>query len=356
MPTSFTGTLNPNEIFSAIYNMIISQRVFADNIKGTYSELVDRARVDGTLYGDSKLYYATDCLKSVPWGNDSEATNLLALHRPPSPEVQVITLNQFRQVALTVDSYLSKQSWSTEGAFNEFNSVMKGWITDTKRIYDATLYNSFIGTVESNEGKQKTTITPISGQNDGLTMAEALANLLVELKDVSRDYNDYGFLRSYAEADLQVVWNAKHYNAIKKIDLPVVFHNDGLLSEFDQTVLPARYFGTVVGTAHQLFTIPAEGVQIYRTLVELDKDGVHLFPGEEIPEGMQVYQDETYMEDSTIAFKVMHKQSVPFMSAFEVGTSFFNPKSLTETSYLTWGYNDLDYLANYPMITVRFAE
>ena len=61
----FTGTLNSNEIFSAIYNMIISQQVFSDNIKGTASSLVDRARVDGTLYGDTKLYYATDVLKSA---------------------------------------------------------------------------------------------------------------------------------------------------------------------------------------------------------------------------------------------------------------------------------------------------
>ncbi|MBO5911884.1 MAG: hypothetical protein J6Q76_00235, partial [Clostridia bacterium] len=35
-----------------------------DNVKGTYSALVDKARVDGTLYGDTKLYYATDILKS----------------------------------------------------------------------------------------------------------------------------------------------------------------------------------------------------------------------------------------------------------------------------------------------------
>lgn len=49
--TNFTGQLNPNEIFGALYNMIISQQVFSDNIKGTYSELVDKARVDGTLYG-----------------------------------------------------------------------------------------------------------------------------------------------------------------------------------------------------------------------------------------------------------------------------------------------------------------
>ena len=64
---NFTGKLNSNEIFAALYNMIISQEVFTDNISGTDSELVDRARVDGGLYGDTKLYYATDVLKSAPW-------------------------------------------------------------------------------------------------------------------------------------------------------------------------------------------------------------------------------------------------------------------------------------------------
>ena len=43
--------LNQNEIFAALANMIISQQVFADNIKGTNSKLVDAARVDGSMYG-----------------------------------------------------------------------------------------------------------------------------------------------------------------------------------------------------------------------------------------------------------------------------------------------------------------
>lgn len=359
MPTTFTGQLNPNEIFGALYNMVISQQVFADNVKGTYSELVDKARVDGSLYGDTKLYYASDCLKSYPWGDDAEAMNLLQLHRPEAPEVQAITLNQFRQIALTVDNYLSKRAWGNEGAFSSFNSVMLGWIRDTKRIYESTLYNTFIGTTESTEGKQQLDITPIEGQNDALTMAEALANLLVDLKDVSRDYNDYGFLRSYAEGDVQVVWNAKHYNQLKKINMPVIFHKDGLLNEFDQTVLPARYFGTPIGSVHSNnYTVT--GDEEARALVERDLtvsgQTIHVFPGDKLPTGAMIPEDEAYRVDDTIAFKVIHKKSVPFMSAFEVGTSFFNPKSLTETHYLTWGYNDLDYLANYPIITARFNE
>ena len=92
---NFIGSLNSNEIQSAIYNMIISQMVFADNIKGSYSSLVEKARVDGSLYGDQKLYYSTDVLGSSAWGNDAEASNLLALYRPAAPKVQAIVLNQF---------------------------------------------------------------------------------------------------------------------------------------------------------------------------------------------------------------------------------------------------------------------
>lgn len=354
---TFTGMLHANEIFGGLFNMIISQHVFGDNIKGTYSSLVDKARVDGSLYGDQKLYYATDILRSYEWGDDAEAANLLELNRPNGPECQEIVLDKFRQIRLTIDNYLTKRAWMDKGAFTSFNSIMMGWMRDTKRVFDSTTYNTFIGTNETSIGKQTMTITPVAGQNDALTMAEALATLLVDLKDVSRDYNDYGYVRSYNESDFVVIWNAKHYNTLKKIDMPVIFHKDGLLGEFKQEVLPARYFGTKVGNTHKTFTIPAEGTNTYRTLVELHIEGVPtLFPGDEIPEGVVVYEDETYMEKSDIAFKVMYKGSVPFMSAFEVGTSFYNARSLTENHYLTWGYNTLEHLKNYPFITARFSE
>ena len=109
MPLQNAFTLNSNEIFGSIANMIISQEVFADNL-GKHQTLVDEARVDGGLYGDKKLYYATDVLKSHAWGNDAEAANLLSLDRPADPSVQDITLDKFRQIRLTVDNYLSKRA------------------------------------------------------------------------------------------------------------------------------------------------------------------------------------------------------------------------------------------------------
>lgn len=355
---AFNGQLNSNEIFAALYNMIISVQAFGDNIAGTNETLADKFRVDGSLYGDTKLYVATDVLKSVPWGADAEAANLLQTHRPEAPETQAITLDVFRQIALTVDNYLSKRAWGSEGAFTQFNNVLMGWIGDTKRIYDSTLVNTYVGTAESNIGKQNIEITTPAAEGEegnrlaAQTIATEMADLMVELTDVSRDYNDYGFLRSYKAEDLMVVWNSEHYNAITKMDMPTIFHKDGLIDKLGEYVLPARYFGTVqTGSG----TTGSANVTV-RALVEKDFGAKHCYPGDLLPNSTAYGAGETYVEDNSIAFKIIHKNSIPFMSAFEVGTSFFNAKSLTENHYLTFGHNTLEYLKNYPMITVRVVE
>lgn len=366
----FLGQLSSNEIFASLYNMIISQHVFADNIADTQSELVNMAKVDGSLYGDTKLYYATDILGSSEWGNDAEATNLLALHRPPAPDVQAITLDQFRQIALTVDNYLSKRAWEGEGSFGAFTSVMMGWIGETKRIYEAKLYNSFIGTNTADGTKQNITVSLPTGDTaeetarlEAQTIARELADLFVELADAGRDFNDLGNYRSFSKGDMVIVWNSEYANQITKLDLPTIFHDDLDLSF--KHVLPARYFGTVKTTGA---TLPAGSANLtVRSLVEKDYNTVarnhpdyvktlHIFPGDLIPAGQAYEAYEAYEEDSTVICKVYHKSAVPFMSAFEVGTSFFNPKSLTENRYLTWGYNSLEHLENYPFITMKSAQ
>ena len=347
-------TLNPNEIFASLANMIISQEVFADNL-GKHQTLVDKARVDGSLYGDKKLYYATDVLESHVWGADAEANNLLALDRPQDPEVQTITLDVFRQIRLTVDNYLTKRAWSTEGAFSSFNSVMLGWMRETKRVYDGTLYNVFIGTNESALGAQKQTVASKSASTPELEakmIAEKIANILVEMGDYNRDYNDYGFLRSYSEDAIKVIWNSKYINKIRKVDLPAIFHKEGLVDKFEEEVLPARYFGTK--NASKVTSSANTGT--YRSVIEKTyvkaSTEYHVFPGDLIPSGVEIAAGEGYTVDEDIICKIVVKLP-PFMSAFEVGTSFFNPRSLTENHYLTFGHNTLAALKNYPFVTLR---
>ena len=390
MPTAFLGSLNSNEIFAALFNMIISQEVFADNIKGTMAGLVDHFKVDGSLYGDTKLYYSSDVLKSHAWGNDAEAANLLAIDRPAAPECQAIVIDQFRQIRLTVDNYLSKRAWGTEGAFSNFNSVMLGWIRGTKRVYESRLMNSYIGNTKTTTGKQAvvadvtTAVGSATGEEanrlEAQAIAQTIADLYADLEDTTRDYNDYGHLRSYDEDDVMVIMNTKYLNKILKVDTPTIFHADALKDKLNQYKLTPKYFGVPIvaaniatytdsgsGSAGKPITsggvyAPGSGHAngTLRSLVEQDitvsGTTYHVFPADEIPVGAAVTgTSNVYIEDGTIIAKVVHKRSIPFMSAFEVATSFFNPRSLTETHYLTWGYSKPDYLANYPFITITKA-
>lgn len=360
---TFTGNLKSNAVYASLYNMIISQEVFASPIYSTKSSLVDMSRVDGGMNGDTKLFYSTDVLKTHEWLGDGEAANLLAIDRAPTPAVQAITIDQFRQIRVTTDEYLTKQAWMNEGAFSSFNSILLGWIKDTKRVYDATKFNTYIGTTEAELGNQVIEValpSETTGADDINTeaynrltaqaIATRMADLMVELEDVSRDYNDFGFLRSYNTDDLVVVWNSEAANKLRHNDLPTIFNKDNATPDkFAQYTLPARYFGTVLGagTAGQGEAVGA------RSLVEKDYGATHVFPGDLIPTGQAFGANEAYAPDSTILFKIMHKRSVPYMSGFEVGTSFFNPRSLTTNNYLTWGTNTLEYLKEYPFITVK---
>lgn len=374
----FNGQLNQNEIFAAIFNLIISQEIFGDNISDTKSTLVDMSRVDGSLYGDTKLYYSTDVLKSFEWTADAEAQNLLKLHRPEAPECQAITIDQFRMIPLTVDNYLTKRAFATEGAFSAFNSQMQAWIRETKKIYDATLFNSFVGTheagLEDSKGAAQNVTITIPAEPDGAddynteaynrlvaqTIAEKMADLIVDLEDVSRDFNDYGNLRSYSTNDLVFVWNSEWVNKIKKLDLPTIFNKEGLIDKFAEHTLPARYFGNVNtsgGTTSGTNTTIRSLIEKDYNTMDPDKPGYdaskHIFPGDLLPANTAYAANETYTEDGSIVFKVYHKRSLPFMTAFETGTEFFNPRSLTSTHYLIWGYNDLEHLKNYPFVTAK---
>ena len=371
-------TLTANEIYETLANMIISQEVFADNL-GNHQTLVDQARVDGGLFGDTKLYYSTDVLESHAWGNDAEAANLLSLDRAEDPEVQAIKLDVFRQIRLTLDDYMSKRAFAEEGAFSQFNSVMLAWISETKKVYDGTLYNVFIGATETSVGSQmqSVNVTAAIGSATGEeanrleaeAIAQKIANLLVEMGDYSRDFNDYGHLRSYANESIKVIWNSEQLNKIKKVDLPTIFNKEGLIEKMDQEVLPAKYFGRAVaaGDKGSGKVINADGEYdptkgTIRSRVEKvvgsGDNAKHYFPGDELASGTTVgssknfEEAEVYVVDSSVICKILVKLP-PLMSAFQVGTTFWNPRALCENHYYTFGHNTLAYLKNYPFITVK---
>lgn len=353
---TFTGQLNQNEVFSALFNMIISQEVVADNVSGLDLSLVSKAKVDGGLYGDTKLYYQTNALHSEEWTGDTLTPKLLQTHRPEAPHVQSFTMSTFRYIPLTIDYYLTKRAFSTEGAFSSFNSVMLGWLNETKRIIDMTTYNAFIGTHVPDEESENIVVAGVSATEpttidsakiEALKIAQAVANLLTELKDVNT-INDLGYIRALREDEIKIIWNSAFYNRITKVDLPTIFHKDGLVDKMNEDRLPAKYFGTING---------ADGTSTGKTraLFEIEIGGTKYFAGQLIGPGRAYSANTTYEEDDKVICKIIGGKLPPYMSAFTTETSFFNPLALNENHYLIWGSNaeELDHFYDRPFITLK---
>lgn len=378
-PTQYGGQLNANEVMTTIFNMIISQQVFSNNISSKkYRNLANRLRVDGTLYGDTKLFYATDTLRTKPFELDSvNQLNLLAIERPKDPACQAIVLDQFRYIELTLDEYFSKRAWSTAAAFADWHGQMLNWLAETKDIFDETMVNAFIGTIESAAGvgdageKQHQTVdvsgitaaaTTIDDEAKARLMAqyigEKIDNIFTELADVSRDWNDYGYTRKYSPDDFIVVWNAKYANFMKNVSLPTIFHKEGILNISPENVLPARYFGTVntSATAGDGSTVRYMNETYLPNETEVDgSTGKDCWAGDLVPSGTTAPANESYTEDGTIICKIIHKDDFPFMSGYRTQKEFINPKNLSTNHYLHFAYNKLQHLHNFPVIDVRLV-
>jgi len=130
---AYDGQLLTNEVFASLYNQIISLQVFPSGITDLTGIYAGK-KVDGTLYGDTKLFISTDVLQSYEWdGTDTPGSyNLLTIKRPPAPVEQAIVLDTFRQIPVTVDAYLTKRAFMDEGTFSSFNGVILSWLQKTK--------------------------------------------------------------------------------------------------------------------------------------------------------------------------------------------------------------------------------
>ena len=351
MPT-FNGQLKQNAIQSALFNMIISQDVIGGSIKNNYN-LVDKAKEEAGLYGDQKLYTDVPTLIPANWIQDSDdAVNLLKLHRPGAPKTQALVIDVFKQVALTKDDYLSKQAFGTAGAFVTYQSVLESRLTKTKEVYLNKTYNTFLGTtIGKNVSDTETKLEINTGANDnsaGENIAYNMANLIDDMKDYSKDYTKNGFERAFGDEDIKIVWNNKYVNAVKKIDLPSIFHDDALQSTFIGDVLPARYFGAAnAHTTSQAGDRATHDLYLTTTVA----GDTYVAAGDLIPTGLTITAGDAYTVNDKIICKVYTKLP-PVLEAFSVGTDFFNAKNLSTNMYLTFGHSTLELLNSEACVTV----
>ena len=387
----FNGQLLTNHIQSALFNMIIAQDIIGGSIHANYN-IVDKAKEQAGLYGDTVLKIDTPVLTPVDWVQDSaDAVNLLALDRPAAPKTQPITIDVFKQVRLTKDDYLSRQAFGTEGAFAAYQSVLDSRLTKSKETHLNKTYNVFVGTVAGNE--INTSYTPVTysidvdanSQTVGQNVAYGLTMLVDDMKDYNTKYTANGFERAFSDADIHIIWNNKYINQVRKLDTPVLY-NPGVVNEvFKGDVLPSKYFGTVITSANVSdfsAATPTTGKPIdsdtgaytpgsnnangtIRAAKDLYKPfgasgaTVYIPAGAEIPANKTIgasstdfLYGEVYIEQADVICKVFTKLP-PVLEAFSVGTSFFNAKNLSTNSYYTFGYNTLAPLDSEAIVTVK---
>ena len=418
-----TITLRQNVINAALMNMIKSQRVYDSGVAST--EIADKFRVDGTLYGDTKLYHSFDIGSPEDWLNDNEAADLLKLNRNKSGKTQAIVMGVYKMIAITTDQYLSKQAFMKEGTFAEFTSFMKGSLRKIKKVYDNALIKSKLGTLEPSTDDCNIVVTTPIGSTleehnrlEAQYLAKRMKVLKVDLADNNRKYNSLDYLRAYSPSEMIAFWNVEVSSRLTMIDLPTIFHNDfDKESKFEQHELPQKWFGkeltnsdgtyvsslggyvegyyvALAQTSTPSATVPkwtgnklrikeSGWYTLGNSCVQKSSKPVYsgttpksffLWAGDEIPaqgatlkdysRGEQVTVsstsiwnvDDVYEEDPTIAFTLVHKDALPYMSGFETMTEFWNARSLTNNNYLIFGHNELEFLEEYPRFVVRVVQ
>lgn len=384
---NFTGSLNTNEFYNSIYNMLRLSYVYADNLAGLDDSLANKYRADGGMYNDQSIYTDMDIIYSRVW--DPDDTNVLAPEAVVKPVQQTIVTDKFRQIGLYTDEYLSKRAWMDAAKYDEFRAVVQKQVSETKKVFEQKLVDTFVGGVQ-NGGAQDVTLTlptdtDAEAQNrlQAQAIATKIGDLFVDLKDSNEKYNKNGFTKSFKMEDFDIVWNSEYYNKMLYTDLTTIFHNENLLKQGH--IMPSRYFCTFALGA----TAAADGSTIIARreyFIPVDNNGEyaaagpkvkHVFPGDVLPKGTPINATgaDTFasittaingksrtVKAATSAYaaklqpkdicKLIHKDAIKYMSSFETGTEFWNPKNLTTNRYLTWAYAEPETLDGYPIITI----
>lgn len=393
-PIAFTGTLNSNDYLQGLFNAYALLYLYGSNLGNKTNDLSDRFRMDAGDYRDKSVFTDTDVLFSRVW--DKTDTNVLATEYKGAYKQEEIVANQYRQIGLTVDKFLTKQAWMEAGKYDAFRSLVLKQISETKRVYEDTMINTFVG-VYSNGGKQTVTVTmpentDAEKQNKlrAMEVFKEIADVYGDLADYSRDYNLNGFLKKFGQDDLIVLWNKKYVNEFRYVDTPAIYHKDDLIAK--GYVLNSRYFGDLVtdfssvttadGTSHRateemIITVnPANGE--YKAPASGTNTAVHVFCGDLLPKGTPIGAAATtqknvsftlegskdpatdtvytkavpYKENALKICKIIHKDAVKYLSGISTQTEFVNGKNHTFNHYLTWRFAYPKTLSGYPFITV----
>ena len=400
MANAFSNTLNVNEWDSALYN---AYKIMGckDNLEDLDMGLVSAITEEGGKFQDKNQYSFINVVSTREW--DPTDTNVLAFEERPEVKQQEIVVKNKRQVAITKSFFLDKRAWGSPDSYAQYIGLVDSQVSKAKKVYDQKFVNVGVGTLESNVGAQQQTVKLYAvGETDTAKDIEAKnrmnAQLIAEkvthiknlLRDPNSDFNDLGFLDSFGDAKMTVLWNEEFLNSIHMLDLPTTY-NDKYF-DFNGRQMLAKYLasgtsaaGTADGTTHRAFNeykIPVKANGEYVAAASAAKYVV-VRPGDLLPKGTPIVAKETpestavfatsykiwnktinlnvtvyesvhaYQPNAKIICKILSLDALKFISSFQSDGTFMNYKSNTENIYSTFLFSDVEYLGGYPLVTLK---
>ena len=368
---AFNGSLNSNEIYNALFNLrILFQKIAPQTVKR--DEIVNLLDKAVGMYGDTGVVQGMDIQGTYDFGMDAEASKLLAVNRNKTQKIEKFTIDEWRQTDVTNDAYISKRAFLDEGTFAIFNGYIVGTLAKAMDAYESGRVKSSIGTYSSPVAACE--ISVVMPAADGTEATErlraaaikkAILDLKIDMEDNQRKYNGYGFYASYDFNDFTAAWNSKYVNEINALALYSTFNPEFIREATDGRVWSPKWFGTVAASGN---TTNALSNKTTFSLIEQNSDGTtnwpltaeqelagtyRIFPGDVLPEAFTYKAGEAYRKDDTIICKIFAPEYVIYMTGYEQGDSFYNPRSATTNHYLRKGFSKVGVSKFRPFITLK---
>lgn len=367
---AFTGALNSNEIYNALFNLrILFQKLAPQTVKrDEIVSLLDKAT---GMYGDTGVVQGMDIQGTYDFGMDAEAANLLAINRNKTQKIEKYTIDKWRQTDVTNDAYISKRAFLDEGTFAMFNGYIVGTLSQAMDAFESGFVKSSLGTYESPVAACEIEVTlPTADGTEAVErvraalIKKAILDLKADMADNQRKYNGYGFYSSYNWDEFTPIFNTKYMNEINALALYSTFNPEFIKQSGEGRQWTPKWFGTVLSaagtttasntTVHSLVEINSdESTNFPLTAAQITANVYRIFPGDLLPGSFDYGANEAYQVDSDVICKVFAPEYVYYMTGYEQGESFYNPRSATTNHYLRKGFSSVQVSKFRPFITIK---
>lgn len=365
---AFNGMLNSNEIYNVLFNVrILFQKLVPNMVKrDEIVSLLDKAT---GMYGDTGLLMGMDIQGTYEFGMDAEAPKLLAINRNKTQKVEKYTIKNWRQTDVTNDAYISRRAFLDEGTFATFNGYLVGTLAKAMDAFETGSVKTGVGTYTNPELVINVTMPVADGTEAterirAAKIRQAILDLKADMADNQRKYNGYGFYASYDWNDFTSAFNTKYINEVNALALYSAFNEQYINEATSGRNWTPKWFGTPVAegastsesntTIYSLIEQNSDGSSNFPLTQEQLAEGVYrIFPGDLLPNNFAYTVGEAYTKDESVIAKIFAPEYVYYMTGYEQGESFYNPRSATTNHYLRKGYSPVQVSSFVPFITLR---